>query len=102
MYPADRARFRDEIDKLSRRATKTPLTSLLASIKSATRLIACGASQDMAQRISGRSKGYAVTKQPGTVAVQVGRKNWPGLGGARRGGGLACWPAFSLVRGSFS
>jgi hypothetical protein len=38
MYPADRARFRHKFDKLSRRAAKTPLTSLLAGIKSATRL----------------------------------------------------------------
>jgi hypothetical protein len=48
MYPADRACFGGQIDKLSRRAAKTPLTSLLAGIKSATRLIACGVLPDMA------------------------------------------------------
>jgi hypothetical protein len=47
-YPANRARFYVCFDKLSRRAAKTPLTSLLAGIKSATRLIACGASPDTA------------------------------------------------------
>jgi hypothetical protein len=56
MYSADRARFHNEIDKLSHGAAKTPLTSLLAGIKSATRPIACYASPDKAQQRGDRTK----------------------------------------------
>jgi hypothetical protein len=36
-YPEVRARFETGIDKLSRRAKKTPLTAMLAGVQSATR-----------------------------------------------------------------
>ena len=103
MYPADRARFGVRIDMLFRSSAKTPLTSVLADIKSATRPVACCASPDkwQAQRRTSR-EDCGNERQPGAVEMRFGRKNWPGLGGVEAGHGPSRWPALSVVRASFS
>jgi hypothetical protein len=81
MYPADRARFCVDFDKLSRRVGKTPLTSLLAGIKSATRPIDRSTSLDKARANGGHTRRVAVTKQSGR-GRNANRASNLGLGSA--------------------
>jgi hypothetical protein len=102
MYPADRARFLNEFDKLSRRAAKTPLTSLLAGIKSATRTITCCASRKKAKFNGSDETGCGDKTIGARSECNSGVKLGLGSAEPRQGGGPTYWPAFSLVRASFS
>jgi hypothetical protein len=103
VYPVDRARFCVDFDKLSRRAAKTPLTPLLAGIKSATRPLARSARLEKARA---QRRSDEVVRGEKTIGARSecksGIKTCLGSPEPGRSGGPARWPAFSLVRGSLS